>query len=203
MERMTKPLFRALAAVALAAAASAAPLTQRDRDRALSELHASRKQFLDAVDGLTQRQWNFKPDDKSWSIAECAEHIALSEDFLQSSFVKLLQIPVATAKPESALDDETVLQRVKSRDRKAQAPESLQPQRKWANREELTAAFKLSRDRSLDYVRTTDHELRGRYAQHPIGNLDAYQWILLLSGHTERHTAQILEVKANPKFPKN
>jgi len=35
-----------------------------------------------------------------------------------------------------------------------------------------------------------------------MGMLDAYQWILLLSGHTERHTLQILEVKADPKYPK-
>jgi hypothetical protein len=34
------------------------------------------------------------------------------------------------------------------------------------------------------------------------GPLDAYQWLLLISGHTERHLAQILEVKADPNFPR-
>jgi hypothetical protein len=32
--------------------------------------------------------------------------------------------------------------------------------------------------------------------------LDAYQWLLLLASHSERHTLQILEVKADPNFPK-
>jgi hypothetical protein len=31
--------------------------------------------------------------------------------------------------------------------------------------------------------------------------MDAYQWLLLLAAHTERHTAQIEEIKADPKFP--
>jgi hypothetical protein len=32
--------------------------------------------------------------------------------------------------------------------------------------------------------------------------MDAYQWLVLVSAHTERHTAQALEVKASPNFPK-
>jgi hypothetical protein len=32
--------------------------------------------------------------------------------------------------------------------------------------------------------------------------LDAYRWVLLMSAHTERHTNQIKEVKADPNFPK-
>jgi hypothetical protein len=31
---------------------------------------------------------------------------------------------------------------------------------------------------------------------------DAYQWLLFLSAHTERHTKQIEEVKATAGFPK-
>jgi type II secretory pathway pseudopilin PulG len=195
-------LIGVLAAAALALPLLAATLTRGERDRALSELHASRKQFLDAIDGLSAEQWNYKADDKTWSIAECAEHIALTEDVLPMMLPKLIASPVAATKPEGAIADEAVLQRVRSREQKAKAPEIIQPKHKWANREDVTAAFKQSRDRTLDYVRTTDHELRGHYSQHQVGNLDAYQWVLLISAHTERHTAQILEVKADPKFPK-
>ena len=38
---------------------------------------------------------------------------------------------------------------------------------------------------------------------HPVlGPLDAYQWILRISAHSESHTKQIEEVKADPSFPK-
>ena len=33
------------------------------------------------------------------------------------------------------------------------------------------------------------------------GKADAYQWLLFISAHTERHTKQLLEVKANPNWP--
>jgi len=29
-----------------------------------------------------------------------------------------------------------------------------------------------------------------------------YEWILFIAAHSERHTKQILEVKADPNFPK-
>jgi len=47
------------------------------------------------------------------------------------------------------------------------------------------------------------NDLRERAAMHPFGQeVDAQGWFLFLSGHTLRHTAQILEVKADPGFPK-
>jgi hypothetical protein len=33
--------------------------------------------------------------------------------------------------------------------------------------------------------------------------MTAYQLLLMLSGHTERHTEQLLEVKASPGYPKS
>jgi hypothetical protein len=32
--------------------------------------------------------------------------------------------------------------------------------------------------------------------------LDGYEWVLFVAGHSERHTKQINEVKADPNFPK-
>ena len=33
--------------------------------------------------------------------------------------------------------------------------------------------------------------------------LDGYEWLLYIAAHSERHTKQIDEVKADPHFPKN
>jgi len=33
--------------------------------------------------------------------------------------------------------------------------------------------------------------------------LDGYEWLLFIGAHSERHTKQMLEVKASPDFPKN
>ena len=67
--------------------------------------------------------------------------------------------------------------------------------------EALVTHFKRSRDRTIAYVEKTNDELRNHIAPHPtMGDLDAYQWILLISAHSERHVAQIRNVKGHPDF---
>jgi hypothetical protein len=45
--------------------------------------------------------------------------------------------------------------------------------------------------------------LREHVTDSPLGQpLDAYQWLLFISAHSERHTKQILEVRGDPNFPK-
>src|SRR6267378_2316111 len=85
------------------ATAFAAPLEQGERDRAMSHLHATRKAFLDSVAGLSEAQWNFKAGPDRWSIAECAEHIALSEDFIFGVVTKLVMKSTATPEKRDAV----------------------------------------------------------------------------------------------------
>jgi hypothetical protein len=73
------------------------PLEQGRRDFAMSQLHATRKMFLDATANLTPEQWRFKAAPDRWSIAECAEHIAVSEDFIWAAVQKIVAGPVADA----------------------------------------------------------------------------------------------------------
>ena len=182
----------------------AQPLTQGERDRALSELYVSRKQFLDSVAGLSEAQWNFKPAPAVWSIAECAEHIAVSEDMLLSSLPKLMQSPAEPQKrAEVKGKDELILKQTVDRSHKFQAPEILIPKHRWPNEAALVEHFKESRDHLLDYVRTTQDDLRDHFTQHPVfKTVDAYQFILLMSAHCQRHTLQLNEVKQAPGFPK-
>src|ERR1700739_3006970 len=57
-------------------------LSPAEREHAVAELEGSRQAFLDATSGLTEAQWNFKPAPDRWSIAECAEHIGVTEAFI-------------------------------------------------------------------------------------------------------------------------
>ena len=182
--------------------AFAASLTQADRDRAVAELTASRQQFLDSVAGLSAAQWNFKPDEKTWSVAECAEHIALSEDLIFGSVTKIVQAPAAPDQ-KSAVTDDFILKAVVDRSHKFQAPEPLRPKHTFATPQETVDHFKQSREHTIAYVHDTQDDLRGHFFDHPVlKTMDGYQWILLLSAHSQRHTAQLNEVKANPNFPK-
>jgi hypothetical protein len=54
----------------------------------------------------------------------------------------------------------------------------------------------------MEFLKST-RGLRVHVVDSPLGQpLDAYQWLLFISAHSERHTKQILEVKADPNFPK-
>ncbi len=180
-------------------------LTAEERAAAFKHLQATHDAFLQSISGLSEKQWKFKPAPDRWSVAEVAEHIAVSESAILELVQK--QVMVSPAAPEKRAEvqgkDEQVLKMVPDRSHKAQAPEFLKPTNRWATQAELTKAFEDSRKATMDYVKTTNDDLRDHFGPHPVlGPLDGYQWILLISAHSERHTKQIEEVKADPNFPK-
>jgi hypothetical protein len=136
-----------------------------------------------------------------WSIAECAEHITLSEDLIKSLARKV----AAEGKPseEAKGNDERILKALVDRSQKAKAPEILRPTNKWKSKEEMIAEFKKRRDDTIEFIQTTPLDLRAHSSPHALFKaVDAYQWILLLSAHSERHTLQLNEVKTMPGYPK-
>lgn len=181
-------------------------LTSQERDAALKQFEATRDNFLKSIAGLSQKQWTFKPAPDRWSVAEVAEHIAVSESAIFGLVQK--QVMTSPAAPEKRDQvkgkDEMIAERVPDRSHKAQAPEFLRPTGRWATEAELAKAFEESRAATMEYIRATNDDLRDHFFDHPVfGTMDGYQWLLLISAHSARHTAQIEEVKADPNFPKN
>ncbi len=194
-----------IALLLAAAPAFTQSLTKEERERAITDLQATRKLFLESVAGLSEAQWNFKPAPEVWSVAEAAEHIAVSEDTLLGLVTD--RIMKSSAEPEKRAEvkgkDAMILEKLVDRSQKAQAPEFLRPTHRWPTQQGLVDHFQESRDHTIAYVEHTDDALRDHFFDHPIfGTLDAYQWILLISAHSHRHTLQIQEVKANVNFPK-
>jgi hypothetical protein len=180
-------------------------LSPAERDHAVAELDSSQKAFLEATSGLSEAQWNFKPAPDRWSIAECAEHIGVTEAFILKLITE--QTLKGPAEPEKRAlvqgKDSSLMTLVVDRTAKFKAPEIIQPTRRWATSGEITKNVLESRARTIEFVSTTQADLRDHFMDHPVfKTLDTYQWILLTSGHMRRHTAQILEVKADPNFPK-
>jgi hypothetical protein len=185
------------------APANAQPLTQQERDSLLEHLQQTRQAFLDSISGVSDAQWTFKAGPDRWSIAEVAEHIAISETtILEIVTDKILKSPTVPRNP-NAIPDEKLLAWLLDRTSKFQAPEMLKPTHRWATRDALMKDFVAAREKTATFVKTTTDDLHGHAAPHPVFKmLDGYQWVLLLSGHSARHTAQILEVKESPGYPK-
>ena len=179
--------------------------TQGERDRAMSYLHSTRKQLLDVAEAAAApEQWKYKPAGGGWSIAEIAEHLAVTESSVTASIERALREPATPEKKiETAGRDEVVMKGVPDRSRKVRAPEAVTPSGRWSTREAVVAEFKLRRDHTIEFIEKTPADLRSHMAPHPFLKwLDCYQWVLFLAAHADRHVQQMQEVMADPGFPK-
>jgi hypothetical protein len=193
----------ALLLMAGAAAASAQDVTQAEKDKALQYLETTKKNVVEATKGLSEAQWNFKAAPDRWSVAQVTEHIAAAEDLLRGMVKeKVMTAPAGEAGRDVQKTDEAVLAMVPDRSHKAQAPEPLVPTNRFGSPEASIKHFVESRATTEDFLKSTTG-LRDHVADSPLGKLDGYQFVLLIAAHSERHTKQINEVKADPNFPKN
>jgi hypothetical protein len=185
-----------------AAAASAQEVTQAEKDRALQYLETTKKGVLEATRGLSEAQWNFKAAPERWSVAQVMEHIAAAEDFLRTlTKEKIMMAPAGEPGRDLKKTDDTVLAMVPDRTNKVQAPEPLVPSNRFGSPEASLKHFVESRAATEDFLKSTAG-LRDHVSDSPMGKLDGYEFVLLIAAHSERHTKQINEVKADPNFPK-
>jgi hypothetical protein len=194
-----------LLAACSAAVAKAQGVSQADKDHALQYLESTKKGVLDATKGLSEAQWNFKPAPERWSVAEVMEHLAAAEDLLRGmTQEQVMKTPAIPARDPAELKkiDESVIAMVPDRSHKADAPEPLRPTNRFGSPAEAQKHFLESRATTEEYLKSTP-DLRAHAVDSPMGmKLDGYEWVLLIAGHSERHTKQMLEVKADPNFPK-
>ncbi|MCC6536334.1 MAG: DinB family protein [Bryobacterales bacterium] len=190
--------------VLLAPLLPAAELSSQEKSVLVKHLQRTARELRQAVKGLTPEQLSFKAAPQRWSVAECVEHIALSETFLRGIADKTLTSPAKTEGLDARkANDAKILSMVPDRSEKFQAPEPLKPAGKFAEVKAGLAEFERARKANLTFIKTTTADLRAHVSPHPVlKEMDVYQWLLTLSAHTERHTKQILEVKADAKFPK-
>ena len=175
-------------------------MTPAERERVSSYLVETRENLLRTARNLSPTQLQHKPAPDRWSVAECLEHIAVTEDFILGKINKtLLQ---AADGSTSGMGDDGMVKMVVDRSTRVTGPEVLMPTGRWAH-EHLLGEFKSARKRTAEFVATTNVQLRHHTFPHPmLGALDCYQWLLLIGAHGERHRAQAEEVIADLGFPR-
>lgn len=179
-------------------------MTSQERDLLFDLLVSSQQALIAAIVRLTSDQWTFNPGEGRWSIAQCAEHLALSEAGLLGMVRgQILESPASPEKaPASRGRDGIVVGAMRDRSHRTKTFDFLEPRSSAPTPAEFVEGFVRTRAATLQYVRHTADALHHHFAPlGPLGDLDAYQWLLLLASHTERHVAQIEEVKAQPGYP--
>ena len=177
-------------------------LTDKERESAIKRLTRSRQALLEAVEGLTEAQARWKPAPDRWSILEYVEHLAVSDDALVALVQRSLETP---AQPET--DEQRKAREQKIRETPVprgvnRAPEMLQPGGKFTSLADALAAFLAARERTLEYARTTQDDIRSHFSPHTVlGPLDGYQWLTGNAHHAETHAGHICEIREMESFP--
>lgn len=182
-------------------------LTDLELKQARLYLQQAERGLAGATKGLSDAQWRFKPAPDEWSIAEITEHII----FVQERVLGMRREQIANAPPPpTGYDykrvDEIIITQFPNRLSKFPSPH--QPAGDLARSEASDRLIRNQADLSR-YLETTpdlrDHAVEA-FPLKAVSNgayewMDGYQWVLAVAAHTERHTKQILEVRANPDFP--
>ena len=186
---------------AVAGTARAQDASAADKEKAQTLLDSSKKGVLAATKELSEAQWNFKPAPDKWSIAECMEHIAASEDFIRGTVEQNVMKAPAAPDRDIAKIDAGIVANVPDRSNKVQAPEPLKPTNRFGSPQAAIKHFIESRAKTEEFLKSTA-DLRGHAVDSPVGGKwDAYEFILMIAAHSERHTKQIEELKTNPGYP--
>jgi len=203
MVRKASAALGLFCALFLVGSARAQELTAAEKDKAIAYLESTKQGVLDATKGLSPAQWSFKPAADRWSVAECMEHIAAAEDFILGMVETGVMKGPATPGRDTASIDAGIIADVPARKNKIQAPSEIQPNNRFGSPQGSVDHFLASRVKTEDYLKSTTG-LRDHTADSQTGQKwDAYEFILLIAAHSERHTNQIKEVKADPNFPKS
>lgn len=173
-------------------------------DSLLQYFQYTTKLLKDDISGLSEAQLQFSPGEGKWSIAQCLEHIILSESMLFEMAKKELgKAAQPDRKNEVKTTDQELINMLTDRSQKFQAPKELQPTGKYKNSKTAIKDFLTAREPVLVYIQNANlDDLRNHISEYPTGIVDGYQNLLFIAAHCARHTKQIEEVKANPNFPK-
>jgi hypothetical protein len=169
-----------------------------DKEILIARLQDSRNQYLCAFHGVLDSSSSWRRTPGTWSILECAEHVAVAEEQMLKAWEKL-----AAAGSSDPAKDATILALAHDRTRKAKAPERSEPTGRCDSLFEALERFRVARDHTLQFAESVSvEELRAKVIPHPLaGTLDGYQLLTLMAVHPERHALQVEEIKTDPEFP--
>lgn len=202
---MRKLLFACAAFLVCSFTSMSPTLTDKERKDAIDQLAQTEQGVFNSLKGLSDAQLNFKPAPDRWSISDCVKHIATTEKALWQMTDAALKQPADAAKRSAVkVTDDQLLQMMENRTQKIKTSPQLEPQNSpFKSCPDALSSFYDSRKMLSDFVATTSEDMRDHVVTLPFGSFDSYQMILFIAGHSNRHTQQIEEVKADPNFPKN
>jgi hypothetical protein len=158
---------------------------------ALQAGHEALDEALVDVDEATARR---KPASGGWSILECVEHIAVSEQYLLSRLQAGAQSDNLHGDPER---EALVSAIAADRSRHMEAPHPVHPAGRFSTLAEAVAAFAAARSEVVRWVEECDENPRTLATDHPFipPPVNCYEILLATAAHPKRHAEQIVQIR--------
>jgi hypothetical protein len=195
-------LVLAFSLSAFSLSAFAAGMTDEDREHLLVHFQMTTQMVAEQVRGLSPAQLEYRASPDRWTIRECISHLAVAEpDYWRDLMTAVKAAPDMKEKKSVATDADIMwygIDRVQHQ-KTGGGHEKVDT---YKNMAEALAKFQALRATMMDYIKTTQDDLRA----HSFGQqerIDSWQWMLEISTHAERHIQQIREIKNDPNFPKS
>jgi hypothetical protein len=174
------------------------PMTQQEREHLVAHLEMTQAWLTDEVSALSAAQLNFRPAPDRWTVAEVVQHLVVAEP----NYWKLLQdaLKQPPKKLSERATDADVLWYGIDRTRHDKTSADQNPKDQHIDEAQAMKAFLAMHAQLLAMARSSKEDLRGHAV--PDWGVDAYQCLLEISTHEQRHILQIREIKASAGFPK-
>jgi hypothetical protein len=184
--------------VFLALPAVADPLTAGDRQRLVAHLEMTEAWLVSEVEGLSEPQLAWRPSPDAWSVKDVVEHLAIAEPQYWEQLQKSMQATATGYKPETT--DAAILWYGIDRTNRQRTGEARVPDGRFKDAKASLESFRKLRAAMLERAKTSQEDYRGRKLID--GNMDVYQWFLMISTHAQRHILQIREIKEAAGYPR-
>ena len=158
----------------------------------LALLEGGRQALASAVAGVTEETAVRIPGPDRWSILQCVEHVAVTEDYLFGRLAAATEGErMVNSKREAAIKA-----RGADRAKRIQAPAQVEPTGRFATLADALTHVHNTRMRTVQFVENSAADLRSQNTTHPIlGTVNCYETLLIIAAHPKRHAEQIQQAK--------
>ena len=178
-------------------------MTGAERQEAVRLLRDGIERLTNLAGSITDKQARWQARPGAWSVLDIIEHVTLVERAMFARMLKAFESPASAESLERTRGrDEKLLRAVRNRTVKVQAPDPFVPSGQFGGLALTLEACSETRLKSIEFLAATEMDLRAyTYPHFILKDMDAYQWLVFLAAHLERHLTQMEEILADPRFP--
>ncbi len=161
-----------------------------ERDAIVQALRDGRAALGRALEGVDAYAEHRRPANGGWTIAECVEHVAVSERYLLG---RLRAAQPAERSLENRVREATILARGMDRTRPVVCPANGLPTGRFGTVQAALADFDAARAETEAFVESFDGDPRSWVTDHPVipGPVNVVEILLTMAVHPARHAKQI------------